>query len=221
VLNCHGLTLTHLDGPAHTFWQSSADRPRTMYNGFPAALVTTREGCTVGDVALASAGIVSRGVLLDIARLKGVDWLEPRTPIFPDDLEEAEAAQGVRVEPGDILCINTGHAKRKRHVGWNTDKVVEQAGPDAACLPWFKERDIALLACDTANDWFPPEPGMPPRPVHGVGMSSLGLWLIDGADYEELSEVCARLGRWEFLYVISPLRLETATASPVNPIAIL
>jgi kynurenine formamidase len=220
VLNCHGLTLTHLDCPGHSFFRPAAGRPLATFNGVPASVASARDGVTQGAITLAGDGIVSRGVLLDIARLRGVDWLEPRTKIFPEDLEEAEAAQGVKLSPGDILCVRSGHPKRKRQLGWNTDPG-QQAGPDGACLPWLRERDVALLACDTANDVFPPDPGHMTRPVHCIGIPAIGLWLLDGADYEDLGEHCARLNRWEFLFVIPPLKLNGSTASPVNPIAIL
>lgn len=220
LLNCHGLTLSHLDGPAHHFFKPSPDRPMLGFNGLSPDVVHARDGVKKGDITLAGDGIVSRGVVLDIAGLYGVDWLEPHTKIFPEDLEAAEERQGVKVEPGDILGIRSGHPARKRALGWNTDPET-QAGPDGACLPWFKERDIALLACDTANDVFPPDPGALERPVHSIGIPAMGLWLLDGADYEALTEELKRLDRWEFLFVIPPLRLNGATASPVNSIAIL
>ena len=220
ILNCHGLTLTHIDCPAHYYFKPAVDRPLTAFNGLPPSVVTPREGITKGAVTLAGDGVVSRGVLLDIPRLRGVDWLEPRTHIFPEDLEEAEAKEGVKVGPGDILCIRSGHPKRKRQLGWNTDPG-QQAGPDANCLPWLREHDVALLACDTANDPIPADPGHMLRPIHCIGIPAMGLWLIDGADYEELAQHCARLNRWEFLFVIPPLKLNGASGSPVNPIAIL
>ena len=169
---------------------------------------------------MAGGGIVSRGVLLDIARLRGVDWLEPGTPVFPEDLEEAEARQGVKVEPGDILCIRTGHPKRKWQEGWNS-RPGEQAGPDGAMLPWLRGRDVAVLACDTANDWIPKPRTLMTRPIHSIGIPGMGMWLMDGADYEELGERCAQLNRWEFMFTIAPLKLNGGTASPVNPIAVL
>jgi kynurenine formamidase len=220
-LNCHGLTLSHIDSPAHSFFRTDPNKPYESFNGITTAVVTTRDGCKEGAITLAGDGIVSRGVLLDLARLKGVDWLEPGSGYFSDDLEEAEKAQGVRVQPGDILCIRSGQPKKKRQLGWNSEPLDTQAGPEGQCLPWFKERDIALLACDTANDVFPPAPGYMARPVHCIGISSIGLWLLDGADYEALSEECARLGRWEFMMTIAPLKLEGCTASPVNAIAVL
>ena len=88
-------------------------------------------------------------------------------------------------------------------------------------MPWLRERGVALLACDAAKDVFPPDPGHMTRPIHCIGIPAIGLWLLDGADYEDLGEHCARLNRREFLFVIPPLKLNGGTASPVNPIAIL
>ena len=220
LLNCHGLTVTHLDAPAHHFFRPAPGQPMAGYNGISPTEVTAREGAERGAITLACDGIVSRGVLLDLPRLRGVEWLDPGTKVFPEDLEMAEQAQGVTVGAGDILCLRTGHPARKRTLGWNVDPST-QAGPDGACLPWLKARDVSVLASDTANDVFPPDVGHMERPVHSVGMTALGLWLLDGADYEELAGRCDEANTWDFLFVIPPLRLNGCTASPVNPIAIL
>lgn len=190
-----------------------------MYNGHRADQVRTREGAVAGSIELAGGGISGRGVLIDLPRLRGIAWWEPGTPFHVSDLEEAERAQGVRVEPGDILMVRTGFPKMRTELGprWP----VAQAGPHPTCLPWFKERDIAVLACDTANDVQPARyPGIG-LPVHGIGMAALGLWLMDNGHYEELSEACAFAGRWEFLAILAPLKLQHGTGSPVNPIALL
>ena len=220
LLNGHGITLTHVDAPAHTFWRPDLSKPRTMYNGFPANLVRTRDGATVGSIELAGSGIVTRGVLLDIARLQGVDWLEPGAEIFPEDLEAAEEREGVRVEPGDALFIRTGHPQRRERLGPEADPGV-QAGPQGACLPWFHQRGVALLGCDVANEVRPLEFPRVGGPIHGIGMSAMGLWLMDSGYHEDLAVACARLNRWAFMLVIAPLKLQNGTASPVNPIAIL
>lgn len=103
---------------------------------------------------------------------------------------------------------------------WGNDELMGRS-PRHYFLPWLRERDIALPACDTANDPMPEEADHMVRPVHCIGIPGIGLWLLDGADYEELSTHCARLNRWEFMFVISPLKLNGASTSPVNPTAIL
>ena len=217
----HGHTITHLDAPSHTFVRSDPAAPWTMYNGKPRNLVKT-EGAMAGSIELVGEGIVSRGVLLDIARARGVSWLEATDPVFPDDLEAAEAAQGVRVEPGDILFVRTGFPKQLAERGPSA-AAGSMTGFQAACLPWLRERDVALIGSDTANDVAPTQyPGLGTNgAVHGVGMGAIGLWLLDNPDFEALADTCARLGRWAFLATIAPLKLERGTGSPVNPLAIL
>jgi kynurenine formamidase len=218
----HGFTITHLDAPSHTFIRTDPNSPWTMYNGKPRQLVKTVEGATAGLIELAAGGIVSRGVLLDVARLRGVPWLEPTDPLFPEDLEAAETAQGVRVEPGDILFVRTGFPRRRAELGPRPSSE-GACGFQAACLPWLRQRDVALIATDTANDVAPPQyPGLGANgAVHGVGMGALGLWLLDNPDFEELGAACAERQRWEFMATIAPLKLEHGTGSPVNPLAML
>ena len=214
----HGTTITHLDAPSHTLWRSSPSKPRTLYNGQPDKAVKTADGATVGSVEIAGGGIVTRGVLLDIVGLYDVEWLEPGTAIFPEDLDAAEGRQGVRVEAGDILFVRTGHLKRRNKMG-PVDPPNKWSGLQAACLPWLRERDVAVLSCDSAQDVSPFQYPNIGSPIHGVGMAGLGLWLLDNSNQEELVEVCASLGRWEFLVSVGPLKWQNATGSPVNPIA--
>jgi kynurenine formamidase len=219
LLQPHGLAMTHLDAPSHSIVRSDPARGWTTYNGKPAHLVTTAEGATIGSIERAGEGIVSRGVLLDIPRLRGVEWLEPDQPVMPDDLDAAAAAQGVQVEPGDVLCVRTGFPRRSLALGPRppTDGV---CALQAACLPWLRSRDVAVMGCDTGNDVMPsqyPDLGLP---VHAVGMGAIGLWILDNPDYESLAETCARQGRWDFQIVIAALKLANGTGSPVNPLAL-
>ena len=214
----HGITITHLDAPSHSVWRSHPDRPRTMYNGHPDSAVTL-QGAERGSIELAGDGILTRGVLLDIPGLHGLEWLEPGTPIFPEDLGAAERRQGVRVEPGDALVVRTGHlARRNRHGPYVPTEA--RPGLQAACLPWLRERDVALLVSDSAQDVGPIDYPKLGYPIHGVGMVALGLWLLDNADTEGLLATCRRLERWEFAFSVAPLKWQRGTASPVNPLAL-
>jgi kynurenine formamidase len=220
LLQPHGVSMTHLDAPAHSHVRSDPSQPWTMYNGKPARLVTTAQGATAGSIELAGGGIISRGVLLDVPRVRGVPWLEASEPVFPEDLDAAEAAAGVRVEAGDVLCVRTGFPRRRAELGPRPTSE-GMCALQAACLPWLRERDVAVLGADTGNDVMPAQyPGIG-LPIHGVGMGAMGLWILDNPDYEELAETCARLGRWEFQAVIAPLKLANATGSPANPLALL
>lgn len=209
----HGYSVTHLDALSHIFWDG------LMYNGFPANLVTSHEGATKQNVDLLQNGIVTRGVLLDIPRLKNVDWLEPGTAIYPDDLEEAEKESNVRVESGDVLFIRTGWYKRRLSVGSEDWISTGRPGLQAAAAPWLHKREIALLGGDTANDMSPTGYKIPSMPIHQIGIVKMGLWLIDNANLEALALACKEHDRWEFMLTIAPLRISNGTGSPINPIA--
>lgn len=208
----HGYQVTHLDGLCHMHWNGR------FYNDIPAAAVTAREGATRLAVTAIGDGVVGRGVLLDVAGARGGAWLEPGEGVLPADLEAAEAAQGVRVGPGDVVLLRTGYGAKVRQQGPDPVGQVGRAGWHAACLPWLHEREVAVIGADTAQDVIPSGYGMR-NPVHLVGIVAMGLWLIDNCDLEPLVEACRRLGRWEFLFTLAPLRIAGGTGSPVNPLA--
>jgi kynurenine formamidase len=210
----HGYAITHVDSPAHFFWEGR------IYNGRSCNLVTSREGATVESVELLRDGVVSRGVLLDVARTRGVRWLGPGEGVMPEDLEGAERAAGVHVEPGDILVVRTGHYARRLAEGPVNPLQAGSPGPHAALLPWLRARGVAVWGSDTHNDVTPtPYPAMG-HPFHIGALVGLGLWLIDNMNLEDLARACAERSRWEFLLTLAPLRLRNVTGSPVNPIAL-
>lgn len=208
----HGADITHVDALSHIFWD------KRMYNGAAPELVNVMHGATRQAVTVASAGVVTRGVLIDVAALRGVEALAGGEGVTPADLEAAEERQGVRVGRGDAVLLRTGFGSRRRD---NDPELFADGAPGwhASCLPWLHEREVALIACDTATDVVPSGYDEPPLPVHAVGIVAMGLWLLDNCDLEELAATAARLGRWEFLFTLAPLRLVGATGSPVNPLA--
>ena len=208
----HGVNVTHLDALSHMFWD------RKSYNGGPAELTNAMFGATNLAVTALHQGIVTRGVLIDVPATRGVDWLGPGDGVFPEDLEAAEARQGVTVEAGDVVLLRTGYGRHKREVG--AIPVHEgQPGWHAASLPWLHERGVAAIGCDTAQDVVPSGYTTIALPVHTMGMVAMGLALIDNCDLEELAATCAKLGRHEFLFTLAPLRLMGGTGSPANPLA--
>jgi len=209
----HGYSVTHLDALSHYFWDGK------MYGGRAASEVTSRGGAEALAMTDLPAGVATRGVLLDVARSRGVDWLEPGDGVFPADLDAACAAQRVAVGPGDALLLRTGYGRRKRERGPDRTAEVGRAGWHAACLPWLYERDVALIGCDTAQDVHPSGYPSMRSPVHAVGIVAMGLWLLDNCDLEALAEAAAERECWEFHFQLAPLRLAGATGSPVNPIA--
>lgn len=210
----HGLDVTHLDSLAHLFWDGK------MYGGAPASLVSDRQGALKHDVLAVSNGITTRGVLLDIARLRGVDVLEADDHVYPEDLEAAEEAAGVRLEAGDVLLMRTGEggARIAQKKDYNANK--PRSGYQAACLPWLHERGVSLIGSDVAQDPTPAGYRTVHMPVHMVGIVAMGLWLLDNCQLEDLAATCARLGRWEFQFALAPIRFQGVTGSPTNPLAI-
>ncbi len=213
-LNFHGGSVTHLDALNHVFWNGQ------MYNGRPAALVTARTGGAAGAIDHAREGIVGRGVLLDIPRFRGVDWLEPGEALLPDELEDCARAQETDIRRGDMLLVRTGRELRRSKVGPHNALTEGSAGLHAACLPWLSHHKISVLGADATNDAVPSGYESVPYPIHTVGIVAMGLWLIDNASLDGLAAVCDELNRWEFLLTIAPLRLKNSTGSPVNPIAV-
>ena len=210
-LSFHGLTVTHIDSLCHQFWDGK------MYNGRPASMVDVREKATFCAVDNAQNGIVTRGVMLDITKVRGVEWLEAGEGVFPEDLEAAEKAQGVRVEEGDALLVRLGWYKRRLQIG--PPPAPNRPGLHVASMPWIRERGVSILAADASQDTVPSGYAGNRQPIHKVGQVAMGLWLIDAGNFEELNAVCTRLNRWEFMFSVAPLRFKNATGSPVNPLA--
>ena len=211
----HGYHVTHIDAFSHIFWNARS------YNGLDAKLVTAGGRATKGGVQVLENGIVTRGVLLDIARVRGVDWMQAGEGIFPEDLEAAEAAENVKIEPGDVVLYRTGWPKAREVEG--PPPLPGRPGMHAASLPWLHERGVALIGADAATDVGPsgyPAEDFLAMPVHAVGITAMGIWILDSGSYESLAEVCNRENRWEFMFVTSPLRWRNATGSPLNPVAI-
>jgi kynurenine formamidase len=209
----HGQTITHIDALSHYSWQAK------LYNGRPANLITSREGAQSHSIEVASQGIVTRGVLLDITRVKGTPWVAVDDPVMPEDLEAAERLEGVRVEEGDILLVRTGNYRMRLENG-PRPRTEPATACQVACTPWFKERGVAMLGTDTSNDIRPSHYATITAPLHTVSLVTLGMWLIDNANLEELSQACQERNRYEFMLTLGPLRLRNVTGSPVNPIAL-
>lgn len=210
----HGAGATHLDSFAHIFFNGK------MWNGYPVDGNVSRErGATRNSVLNMKNGIVTRAVLYDVPRLKGVAYLEPGTRISVADLEAWEKKAGVRVGAGDAFVLRWGRWARGAALGpWNTDE--GSAGLDNRVIPWLKARDIALIAWETPG-YVPQASGDLPRlALHNFALTHLGIMLIDRGDFEALATVAAARQRWEFMLTVGPLPIPNGTGSPVNPIAI-
>jgi kynurenine formamidase len=219
----HGPNCTHIDTPAHLFWEGR------LYNDRPASLTTAEFGATWCAVTNMKDGIVGRGVLLDVPRSQGLTYLEPGTAVTPQDLAATAEAQGVRVGEGDIVLLrigrwhpdavaaaDTGRAQSNDPAHW-----LAMAGWHPACMPWMHERGVAVIGCDNPQEVRPAVYGKLPGAIHVLALTRMGMPLIDNLDLERLASACAELGRWEFMFNLSPLPLVGGSGSPVNPIAVL
>ncbi len=197
---------SHIDALCHM-----ANKGR-FYNNFSYdESVTAEKGCILGIHNLKD-GIVTRGVLVDIPRLRGVSSLEARTHVYREDIEAWEKQAGVKVGPGDVLLLRTRGA----------------GGYDASFLPFLKDRDVAVLGSDSTQDVgvvpgctnTGPVPTMCWLPVHKFALVARGMHLLDGLDLEAVAATAARLKRWEFLLTAAPIRVPGGSGAPLNPIAV-
>jgi kynurenine formamidase len=205
---------TQWDGLAHAYYDDQ------LYNGFPATDVNAH-GAARNSVHRQAKGIAGRGVLLDIADLLGVEWIEAGFAIQPSHLEEAMARQGgVEVGPGDILVVRTGWRRY-----WLTERNARsfqgrQPGLGLACCEWLHARDVAAVASDnTAVEVAPYEQKGMMLPLHAVLIRDMGMTLGEMFDLEELAADCHADGVWEFFFCAPVMRITGGVGSPINPLA--
>ena len=211
----HGVAHTHLDSLAHI------DHQGVFYNGYkPNPDAVMKNGHARNSIINLKNGIFTRGVLIDLPRLKGVPYLEPGTPIYAEDIEAWEKVAGVKVAPGDALFIRTGRWARRAAVGpFDTSRTGRRAGPSASMIPWLRQRDVALLGSDYPPSVAPSDLSGESGAVHDFALVSLGVHVFDNCDLDALAQEAAVRKRWEFLLTVAPLPIRRGTGSPVNPIA--
>ena len=165
------------------------------FNGHAfAETATEAEGCTKNGVAPLGDGIVTRGVLIDL----------PSARVRPEDIEAWERETGVTLEPGDALLLRTGGV----------------GGFHNAVMPFIRERDLAMVIADGGVIDGGPVEDRTTLPMHVFTLVALGMPLIDGVDLDALAETAARFERWEFMFTVAPLPVDTGAGSSVNPVAI-
>lgn len=211
TVSYHGYAHTHMDALSHMFYK------RKMYNGYPQESVTEK-GATKNAVTSFKNGIFSRGILVDIPRLRNVPYLEPSDVIYPEDLDAWEKKAGVKIGSGDIVFIRTGRWARRAAKGpWDAGK--NSAGLHASCAKWLHARDVAMVGSDAASDVMPSRvPGVA-QPIHQLLLIAMGTPIFDNCDLEALGNAAASRKRWEFLLTAAPLAVTFGTGSPLNPIA--
>jgi kynurenine formamidase len=210
----HGFVNTHIDGLCHIFTEDGR-----LFGGHPSSEVTP-EGAQMHGIDSWRDGIVTRGVLYDVARHRGVAHVKAETPVHGWELEEVAQAQGLDPRAGDAVLVRMGSA-----AFWAANPSFEPAwsapGLHASALEFLYEHDAALLGWDLME-----APGQETYrahalPIHSIAIPRMGLPLLDNANFDELSAACAEAGRWEFMLTIAPLVVIGGTGSPVNPIAVL
>jgi hypothetical protein len=190
-----------------------------MYNDRPAERVTADQGAVEHDITAMRGGIVTRGVLVDAARHRGVPWLMPGDGVTDAEVRAILSAAGLEVSQGDALLLRTGYGRKRREQGPDAPGS-GHAGWHASCLPSLHGWGVSLLGADTAQDVAPSGYPAVRLPVHAVGIVAMGMPLLDNADLEELARQCELERRWEFFFTVAPLPFIGSTSSAVNPLAI-
>ena len=200
---------THIDALGHY------SQGGKMWNGHDQT-PHNKDGLDWGAVDQISH-IVGRGIMLDVAAHKGAEHLDLGEVVTAADLDACANAQGVGVEPGDILFIHTGWNRvfRSNRTLWEQG----EPGPDASLAGWLKANDIVAVGADNVGVEAKPgalrqETGLS---LHVSTLRNLGVYLIENVYLEELA--AERV--YEFLFIGAPLRMTGATGSPMTPLAIV
>ncbi len=199
---------TQFDGFAHQTIGSS------LYNCVDQNEVMTRDGFT--RLGVENVGtLMTRGVLIDVAALKGVEMLPDTYEITVDDLQQALNRQGVTLESGDAVLIHTGWG-----VLWDSDAerfMATNPGIGVAAAQWLVEQDPMLLGADNQPVEVSPNPDpQVSLPIHQIMLVVNGIHLVERMRLDELAEA----GVYEFAFVVQPLKIEGGTGSTVAPVAI-
>lgn len=208
----HGWAYSHLDALSHAAFDGA------FYNGYGLETLTDSGSIPLGIDAMGD-GIVSRGVLVDLPRMRGAEYLEPGTVVTVAELEEWERRTGVRVEEGDVLLIRTGRWAREEALGpWPVSESMAGLHPSVAL--WLSERGVAALGGDASSERYPSLVEGISDPLHMLALVAMGMPLFDNLDLEALSRSVAESGRPVFLFMAAPLRLKGGSGSAINPLAV-
>ena len=211
---------THIDGLCHVGYDDQ------LYGGRPKSTIGARTGATWCGVEHVPP-IVTRGLLVDVPRIRGLESLPAGTAVTADDLDAAVAGAGLTVESGDVMLVRTGDmalylaGERYRYaVGENW----QCTGLGASCIEWFAERDVAGVFVDSYTyEVMPPESGNwdDLLIVHMIQLRDMGLIQGQNWNFEELAVACAEQERIDLLVLAAPEPIVGATSAPVHPVAIL
>jgi kynurenine formamidase len=205
---------TQWDGLAHVYYDD------VLYNGVPSSAISAA-GAARNSIDKIASGIAGRGVLIDVARHRGVDWLEAGDAVVPVELEEVARAQGVEVGAGDVLLVRTGWWTRLVTEHSRRTILAAEPGLGIECAEWLYEREVAAVAVDNHTvEALPNEHPGTNYPLHLVLIRDMGMTLGEWFDLDALAADCASDGVYEFFFAAPPLKVTGAVGSPVNPLAI-
>jgi kynurenine formamidase len=209
----HGFAHSHMDGLQHFAHNGM------LYNGMPYENLEADGTERLGIQNVGLNGIFTRGVLIDMPRFLGVDYLPAGSAIGAADLEAWEKASGVTIASGDVLLIRTGRWVQVAEQGqWILPE--KAAGSHASLAVWLKARDVAVIGCDGVSDVIPSGVEGLVNPLHELVLVGLGMPILDNLDLEALAAAADERGRSTFLFVGAPLRVSGGTGSPLNPLAV-
>ena len=205
---------THWDALAHVAYDG------LLYNGFPVSSVTADRCATRCGIHKVTS-LVSRAILLDVARAKGVDMLELGYPITEADLEAAVEQASIRPEPGDVVLVRTGKMRLFKARDRQAYTLGDTPGLTVGTIPWLRRHDVAAVAADTFTmEVYPGEDPAVLFPVHMIQLRDMGLTQGQNFDLEALGEHCAADGVYEMLLVANPEPVTGGTGAPTAPVAI-
>ncbi len=216
-ISYHGFASTHIDALCHT-WDEEA-----MWNGRDPKKEITFDGATFGSIEHWAEGIITRGVMLDVPRHRGVPCVTHATPVHGWELEDILTARGITLAPGDAVCVYSG---REAWQAANPDKsygravaaaLQERPGLHVSCLPFLRDHDASVLVWDMID--HSPIGYDVAWAVHSA-LFAYGVALVDNALLEPLARACVEEGRDEFMLVVAPLHVVGGTGSPANPLAV-
>lgn len=216
-ISYHGFASTHIDALCHT-WDEDG-----MWNGRDPRREITFDGATFGAIEHWADGVMTRGVMLDVPRHRGVSCVTFETPVHGWELEDILTRRGIRLEPGDAICVYSGReAWQAEHPDKSYGRAVapalqERPGLHVSCLPFLRDHDVSVLVWDMID--HSPIGYDVPWAVHSA-IFAYGVALVDNALVEPLARACVEEGRDEFMLVVAPLTVVGGTGSPANPIAV-
>ena len=208
----HGKAVSHFDAMTHIIYKGK------LFGGKDSKSVVHSTGSEWGTVDKLGP-IVTRGILIDAARLIGKEWLEPGTAVRTKDILAAEQKFKFKIEAGDCVLLRSGHFNRREKVGvWDPHNL--SAGFHVEVMELFKERKVSVIGADGDSDVRPSPVDGVSSPIHVLALPGMGIPLLDNLYLENLANKCAAVNRWTFQIILAPLNVPGGTGSPLDPVAV-